>query len=40
MVGAVAIGHVALRMVYELKPDLVLLDLALPDQSGTESCNI
>ncbi len=31
-------GHEALRLFHRLHPDLVLLDLMLPDQSGTELC--
>ena len=31
-------GRQGLRMARELKPDLVLLDLMLPDLSGTEVC--
>jgi len=36
VVGEAGGGREALRMVSELKPDLVLLDVALPDQSGIE----
>ena len=38
VVGEAASGGEALRMVNELKPNLVLLDLALPDQSGILVC--
>jgi DNA-binding NarL/FixJ family response regulator len=38
VVGEAARGDEALRLVNELKPDLVLLDLALPDQNGLEIC--
>ena len=31
-------GHEALRLFHRVHPDLVLLDLMLPDQSGTELC--
>ncbi len=31
-------GHEALRLFHRLHPDLVLLDLMLPDQSGVELC--
>ncbi len=31
-------GHQGLRLAREIKPDLVLLDLMLPDLSGTEVC--
>jgi len=36
VVGEAGGGREALGMARELKPDLVLLDLALPDQSGIE----
>jgi CheY-like chemotaxis protein len=35
---AAAEGQIGLRMVHDQKPDLVLLDLMLPDISGTEVC--
>jgi DNA-binding NarL/FixJ family response regulator len=38
VVGEAARADEALRLVHELRPDLVLLDLALPDQSGFEVC--
>ena len=38
VVGEAARADEALRLVHELKPDLVLLDLALPDQNGLEVC--
>jgi two-component system, OmpR family, response regulator RegX3 len=31
-------GHEALRQFHRIRPDLVLLDVMLPDQSGTELC--
>jgi two-component system response regulator RegX3 len=31
-------GHEALRLFHRIHPDLVLLDVMLPDQSGTELC--
>lgn len=31
-------GHQALRMFHRVHPDLVLLDVMLPDQSGVELC--
>jgi two-component system response regulator RegX3 len=31
-------GHEALRLFHRVHPDLVLLDVMLPDQSGTELC--
>jgi two-component system response regulator RegX3 len=31
-------GHEALRQFHRIHPDLVLLDVMLPDQSGTELC--
>ena len=31
-------GHEALRLFHRLHPDLVLLDVMLPDQSGVELC--
>jgi two-component system phosphate regulon response regulator PhoB len=37
-VRAVAEGILALRLARELPPDLVLLDLMLPDMPGTEVC--
>ena len=36
VIGEAAAGAEALSMVHDLKPDLVLLDLSLPDQSGIE----
>ncbi|NUR09606.1 MAG: response regulator transcription factor [Nocardioidaceae bacterium] len=37
VVGAVTSGEAAVRTVEELAPDLVLLDLAMPGQSGLET---
>lgn len=37
-VEAAADGHEALRLFHRLHPDLVLLDVMLPDQSGVELC--
>src|SRR5215475_8850519 len=31
-------GHEALRLFHRVHPDLVLLDVMLPDQSGIEIC--
>jgi two-component system, OmpR family, response regulator RegX3 len=31
-------GHEALRLFHRVHPDIVLLDVMLPDQSGTELC--
>ncbi len=31
-------GHEALRLFHRIRPDLVLLDVMLPDQSGVELC--
>lgn len=31
-------GHEALRLFHRVRPDLVLLDVMLPDQSGVELC--
>ncbi len=31
-------GHEALRLFHRMRPDLVLLDVMLPDQSGVELC--
>ena len=36
VIGEAGNGRGALRMVKKLKPDLVLLDISLPDQSGVE----
>ena len=36
VIGEAGNGRKALRMVKKLKPDLVLLDISLPDQSGVE----
>jgi len=36
--GLAANGHEALRMFHQIHPDLVLLDVMLPDQSGIELC--
>ncbi|OEU78474.1 MAG: DNA-binding response regulator [Desulfobacterales bacterium S5133MH4] len=36
VVGEAGNGREALRMVKKLRPDLVLLDISLPDQSGIE----
>jgi DNA-binding NarL/FixJ family response regulator len=36
--GEASTGAEAVRLGIELEPDLVLLDLSLPDQSGTETC--
>ena len=38
VVGEAERADEALRLVHELRPDLVLLDLALPDQNGLEVC--
>jgi DNA-binding NarL/FixJ family response regulator len=38
VVGAVASGHAALDSVRRTSPDVVLLDLRLPDTSGEELC--
>jgi DNA-binding NarL/FixJ family response regulator len=38
VVGETATGAAALRLVHKLRPDLVLLDLALPDLNGMEVC--
>lgn len=37
-VEVAADGHEALRLFHRLRPDLVLLDVMLPDQSGVELC--
>jgi DNA-binding NarL/FixJ family response regulator len=36
VIGEAADGHSALRAVQELKPDVVLLDVQLPDIDGIE----
>ena len=36
VIGEAASGREALKMIKKLKPDLVLLDISLPDQSGIE----
>src|SRR5262245_30403888 len=36
--SVVALGHQALERIRQEPPDLVLLDLMLPDISGTEVC--
>jgi DNA-binding NarL/FixJ family response regulator len=36
VVGQAGNAHDAIQMVKNLKPDLVLLDLGLPDKSGIE----
>lgn len=36
VIDAVAEGAVGLQLVEELKPDIVLLDLRMPDMSGLE----
>lgn len=36
VVGEAGSGRDALKMIHKLKPDLVLLDISLPDQSGIE----
>jgi DNA-binding NarL/FixJ family response regulator len=38
VVGQAGNAHDAIQMVKNLKPDLVLLDLGLPDKSGLEIC--
>lgn len=38
VVGEVADGRSALEAVTELRPDLVLLDVQLPDMSGFDVC--
>src|ERR1700683_4021005 len=37
-VECAADGHEALRLFHRVHPDLVLLDVMLPDQSGVELC--
>lgn len=37
-VEVAADGHEALRLYHRIRPDLVLLDVMLPDQSGVELC--
>ena len=37
-VEAAGDGHEALRLFHRVHPDLVLLDVMLPDQSGIEIC--
>lgn len=37
IVGAASGGQEAIRMAYELNPDLVLLDMGLPDINGIET---
>jgi two-component system, OmpR family, response regulator RegX3 len=37
-VALAADGHEALRLFHRIHPDLVLLDVMLPDQSGVELC--
>ena len=36
VIGEAGSGREALKMIKKLKPDLVLLDISLPDQSGIE----
>jgi len=36
VIGEAGSGRDALKMIHKLKPDLVLLDISLPDQSGIE----
>ena len=36
VVGEAGTGRKGLKMVRELKPDLALVDMSLPDQSGME----
>ena len=36
VVGEAGTGREALRLVRNLKPDLILMDMALPDRSGIE----
>jgi DNA-binding NarL/FixJ family response regulator len=36
IIGGAIIGETALEMVENLKPDLILLDLSLPDMKGIE----
>jgi DNA-binding NarL/FixJ family response regulator len=38
VVGAVGTGHAALQAAVELRPDIALVDLRLPDLSGDEVC--
>jgi DNA-binding NarL/FixJ family response regulator len=38
VVGEAGDGREGLRVIQELKPDLVLLDVSLPDQSGLQVC--
>ena len=36
VIGEAGSGREALKMIKKLKPDLALLDISLPDQSGIE----
>ena len=36
IVGEAGTGHEALKLVNELQPDIVLMDIGLPDMSGIE----
>lgn len=38
VVGETASGHEALRLIGEAQPDIVLLDIAMPDIDGVEVC--
>jgi NarL family two-component system response regulator LiaR len=40
VVGGVSRGEEALRLAAELQPDVVLLDIAMPDMDGIEICRL